>query len=34
MINRRVEYDLKAAQKKIRDAGLPGMLAERLELGK
>ena len=34
MINRRVEYDLKAAQKKIRDAGLPAMLADRLELGK
>ncbi|MFP6872778.1 MAG: metallophosphoesterase family protein [Verrucomicrobiales bacterium] len=34
MVNRRVEYDLKAAQQKIRDAGLPGMLADRLELGK
>ena len=34
MINRRVEYDLHTAQKKILDAGLPEMLAQRLELGK
>ena len=30
---RRVEYDLKTTQKKIRDAGLPEMLAERLATG-
>jgi diadenosine tetraphosphatase ApaH/serine/threonine PP2A family protein phosphatase len=34
MVNRRVEYDLKTTQQKIRDAGLPGMLGDRLELGK
>lgn len=31
---RRLEYDLKKAQKKILEAGLPPMLAERLALGK
>ena len=31
---RRLEYDLKTAQKKIIDAGLPEMLATRLGLGK
>ena len=31
---RRLEYDLATTQKKIIDAGLPEMLAERLELGK
>ena len=31
---RRLEYDLPKTQKKIIDAGLPTMLAERLELGK
>lgn len=31
---RRVKYDLPRAQKKIRDAGLPRLLAERLELGR
>ena len=30
---RRVEYDVAAAQAKIREAGLPERLAERLELG-
>ena len=30
---RRVEYDLETAQRKIIEAGLPHMLAERLELG-
>ena len=31
---RRLEYDLPKTQKKIIEAGLPAMLAERLELGK
>lgn len=31
---RRVEYDIAAAQAKIREAGLPERLAERLEFGK
>jgi diadenosine tetraphosphatase ApaH/serine/threonine PP2A family protein phosphatase len=31
---RRVEYDLGTAQQKIRDAGLPALLADRLALGK
>ena len=31
---RRVEYDLGTAQQKIRDAGLPPILAERLALGR
>jgi predicted phosphodiesterase len=31
---RRVDYDLPVAQKKIRDAGLPEQLAERLAIGK
>ena len=31
---RRLDYDLPKTQKKIIDAGLPTMLAERLELGK
>lgn len=30
---RRVKYDVQAAQEKIRSAHLPGILAERLELG-
>src|SRR5215472_15377577 len=30
---RRVEYDVKSTQREIRDAGLPEMLAGRLELG-
>ncbi|MDB4419038.1 metallophosphatase family protein [bacterium] len=30
---RRVEYDIETTQKKIRDAGLPEMLAERLATG-
>lgn len=30
---RRTVYDIKAAQKKIRDAGLPDLLAARLEFG-
>lgn len=34
VVNRRIEYDRATAQKKIRDAGLPDMLAERLDLGK
>jgi len=29
----RVEYDVERTQAEIRDAGLPGMLADRLELG-
>jgi len=29
----RVEYDVAAAQEKIRDAGLPGICADRLEFG-
>ncbi|MGA2029532.1 MAG: metallophosphoesterase family protein [Verrucomicrobiota bacterium] len=31
---RRLDYDIPAAQKKIRDAGLPERLAERLEYGR
>ncbi len=31
---RRIEYDMATAQRKILDAGLPPMLAERLSLGK
>jgi diadenosine tetraphosphatase ApaH/serine/threonine PP2A family protein phosphatase len=31
---RRAEYDLAAAQKKIRDAGLPAILADRLSAGR
>lgn len=31
---RRIEYDMATAQRKILDAGLPPMLAERLALGK
>ncbi len=31
---RRVEYDVDTAKRKIREAGLPGLLADRLELGK
>ncbi|MFL6569020.1 MAG: metallophosphoesterase, partial [Chthoniobacterales bacterium] len=31
---RRVKYDLAAVQKKIINAGLPRVLAERLELGR
>ena len=31
---RRVEYDLKTAQKKIVQAGLPPLLAERLAMGR
>lgn len=31
---RRVEYDLRRAQQKIRDAGLPPQLADRLAIGK
>jgi predicted phosphodiesterase len=31
---RRLDYDIAAAQKKIRDAGLPERLAERLEFGR
>jgi diadenosine tetraphosphatase ApaH/serine/threonine PP2A family protein phosphatase len=31
---RRLEYDLRTAQQKIRDAGLPTILAERLALGR
>jgi predicted phosphodiesterase len=30
----RVEYDVEAAQKKIRDAGLPSFLADRLAVGR
>jgi hypothetical protein len=30
---RRVEYDVKRTQQEMRDAGLPEMLAGRLELG-
>jgi diadenosine tetraphosphatase ApaH/serine/threonine PP2A family protein phosphatase len=30
---RRVEYDVKQTQREMRDAGLPEMLAGRLELG-
>ncbi|MGI8820055.1 MAG: metallophosphoesterase family protein [Chthoniobacterales bacterium] len=31
---RRIRYDMAAAQRKIRQAGLPRLLAERLELGR
>lgn len=31
---KRVDYDLETAQRKIRDAGLPDMLADRLEFGR
>ena len=31
---KRVVYDLETAQRKIRDAGLPEMLADRLEYGR
>jgi hypothetical protein len=31
---RRVAYDLAAAQKKIREAGLPPILADRLAVGR
>jgi predicted phosphodiesterase len=31
---RRVEYDLRTAQQKVRDVGLPGVLADRLALGR
>ena len=31
---RRIKYDLAAAQKKIVEAGLPSLLAERLAIGK
>jgi predicted phosphodiesterase len=31
---RRVDYDFRTAQKKIRDAGLPSVLADRLALGR
>ena len=31
---KRVAYDLETAQRKIRDAGLPEMLADRLESGR
>ncbi len=34
VISRRLEYDLKTAQEKIIDAGLPEMLANRLAVGK
>lgn len=34
IVNRRIEYDRETAQKKIRDAGLPEMLADRLDVGK
>ena len=34
VIMRRLEYDITTAQNKIRAAGLPEMLAERLALGK
>jgi len=30
----RTGYDLPAAQKKIRDAGLPSILADRLQVGR
>ena len=33
-ILRRVVYDIPAAQKKIRDAGLPPILADRLAEGR
>ena len=31
---RRLDYDIAAAQKKIREAGLPERLAERLAFGR
>jgi hypothetical protein len=31
---RRLDYDIGVTQKKIRDAGLPERLAERLEFGR
>lgn len=31
---RRIPYDLASTQRKIRDAGLPGFLADRLDLGR
>ena len=31
---RRIKYDLKTAQKKIMEAGLPPLLAERLAIGR
>jgi len=34
LVFRRIEYDIAKTQKKIRDAGLPEMLAERLEEGR
>ncbi len=34
LLLRRVEYDISQAQKKIRDANLPEMLALRLEIGR
>lgn len=34
VVNRRLEYDRATAQQKIVDAGLPQMLADRLDLGK
>ena len=33
IVNRRVEYDIKSAQEKIIDAGLPDKLADRLSHG-
>jgi len=34
ILNRRLDYDIQTAKKKIIDAGLPEMLASRLDLGK
>ena len=34
VVNRRIEYDRAKAKKKILDAGLPSMLADRLDVGK
>ena len=34
VLNRRIEYDRAKAQKKILEAGLPAMLADRLDVGK
>ena len=34
ILNRRVEYDIKSAQRKIIDAGLSDKLADRLSHGK
>ena len=34
VVNRRIEYDRETAKQKIIDAGLPAMLAERLDVGK